>query len=135
MPRDLASSLVSALDAFFSRPTVAMTYWRPKRGSRPFRVDLSASCLGYDFPMKEFRLNSFVAEECDLNNLYNVLNILGFWFCNELEYDLPLGQVDKLARFDGRLYKSEYEPFIIRRLEEKGIDLKSRVRDLRELSA
>jgi len=134
MPRDQAKSLVTALDSFFSRPTIALTYWKPRKESRSFRVDLSASSLGYRFPMKEFKLNTFISEECDLSVLKEVLNNLGFWFCNELEYNLPLSQADRLARFDSKLYKSQYEPFIVRRLQEHGIDLKSRVRDLREMS-
>jgi len=64
-----------------------------------------------------------------------VLNHLGFWFCNDIEYDIPLKQADVLARFDRGLYTSKYEPFIIRRLERAGLDVRGRRRVLREVGA
>ncbi|MCD6263391.1 hypothetical protein J7L60_03150, partial [Candidatus Bathyarchaeota archaeon] len=135
LPGEEAERVVSALEAFFSRPPVAVTYWRPHRGARPFRLDISASSLGYGFPMKEIRRNAFVAEGRGLDAVREVLDHLGFWFCNPLEYNLPLRQADRLARFDRRLYASRYEPFIIKRMEERGVTLLSRVRDLREVVA
>jgi len=135
LPGEEAERVVSALEAFFSRPPVAVTYWRPRRGARPFRLDISASSLGYGFPMKEIRRNAFVVEGRGLDAVREVLDHLGFWFCNPLEYNLPLRQADRLARFDRQLYASRYEPFIIKRMEERGVTLLSRVRDLREVVA
>ena len=72
-------------------------------------------------------------EDCDLNVLREVLDQLSFCFCNDVEYNLPLHQADKLARFDRQLYASRYEPFLVKRMEEMGIVLRRRVRDLREV--
>lgn len=133
LPKKLAERVVAALDGFFSRPPVALTYWQPRRGGRSFRVDLSGSSLGYSSSMKEIRRNTFVAEDCDLHVLREVVDHLGFCFCNDLEYNIPLHQADRLARFDRQLYASRYEPFLVKRMEERGVLLRSRVRDLREV--
>lgn len=135
LPKEPAERTVSALKGFFSRPAMALTYWQPHQGARPFRVDVSAPSLGYRFPMEEIRRNTFVAEDCDLSLLREVFDYLGFWFCNDLEYNLPLHHADRLARFDRRLYTSRYEPFVVGRMEQRGINLRIRVRDLREVTA
>jgi hypothetical protein len=130
-----AERVISALRAFFRHPGVAVTYWRPSRGARPFRVDVSAAALGYRQPWEERKRNMFVEEHRHLSDLERVLNHLGFWFCNEVEYNLPLHQADMIARFDRGLYRSKYEPFIVRRLEEAGFDVRGRRRTLREVGA
>ncbi|MFQ6052625.1 MAG: DNA double-strand break repair nuclease NurA [Candidatus Bathyarchaeia archaeon] len=130
-----AERVISALRAFFRHPGVAVTYWRPIRGARPFRVDVSAAALGYRQPWEERKRNMFVEEGRHLSDLERVLNHLGFWFCNEVEYNLPLHQADMIARFDRGLYRSKYEPFIVRRLEEAGFDVRGRRRTLREVGA
>jgi hypothetical protein len=132
LPREVAERVIAALEGFFSRPAVALTYWRPRRDGRAFRVDISGSSLGYGTPMMETTQNTFVAEDCDLRALREVLDYLKFCFCNDVEYNISLHQADKLARFDRQLYASRYEPFLIKRLEERGIVLRRRVRDLRE---
>jgi len=134
LSKELAERVVAALEGFFSRPPVALTYWQPRRGARPFRVDISGSSLGYSSSMKEISKNTFVAEDRDLSILREIVNHLGFCFCNDLEYNLPLRQADRLARFDHQLYASRYEPFLVKRMEERGIVLRSRVRDLREVT-
>jgi len=129
-----AERAVSALKAFFNCLGVAVTYWKPTRDARPFRVDISASALGDRTPWKERKRNMFVEEDLDLSGLERVLNHLGFWFCNEVEYNIPLRHADMLARFDRPLYQSKYEPFIIKRLERAGIDIVGKRRVLREVS-
>ncbi len=52
-----------------------------------------------------------------------VLDHINYWYCNDVEYNLPLKQADQLAHFDWRLYTEKYEPFIIRILEEAGLDI------------
>jgi hypothetical protein len=66
-------------------------------------------------------------------NLEKVLNHLGHWFCNEVEYNIPLKQADTLARFDRDLYRRKYEPFIVKRLEEAGLDVTGKRRTMREI--
>ena len=130
-----AETAISALRAFFDCPGVAVTYWKPMPKARPFRVDISAAALGYTGPWERRRKNMFVGLDRDLSALEVVLNHLGFWFCNDIEYDIPLKQADVLARFDRGLYTSKYEPFIIRRLERAGLDVRGRRRVLREVGA
>lgn len=130
-----AERAVSALRAFFGIPGVAVTYFRPMNGVRPLRVDVSASTLGYDKPWEDRKRNEFMGGDLDLSLLKGVLNHLGFWFCNEVEYNLPLHHADMLARFDRALYESKYEPLIIRRLSDAGLDVTGRRRTLREVGA
>ena len=66
-------------------------------------------------------------------NLEKVLNHLGHWFCNEVEYNIPLKQADTLAHFDRDLYHRKYEPFIVRRLEEAGLDVEGKRREKRNI--
>jgi hypothetical protein len=134
LSKEVAERVIAALEGFFSRPAVALTYWRPRRDGRAFRVDISGSSLGYGTPMMEARRNTFVAEDYDLRTLKEVLDQLRFCFCNDVEYNLPLHQADRLARFDRQLYASRYEPFLIKRMAERGIVLRSRVRELREVT-
>jgi len=128
-----AGQVVSALKSFFDRPGIAVTYWKPTPDARPFRVDISASTLGHNEAWEEMRNNGFVDMGCDLSGLERVLNHLGFWFCNEVEYNIPLHRADMLARFDRRLYQNKYEPFIISRLRQAGIDVEGRRRTMREV--
>jgi len=134
LSRELAERVVSALEGFFSRPPVAITYWKPRRDGRPFRVDISGSSLGKTMSMKDVKSNMFVEEDCDLRMLREVLDNLAFCFCNNVEYNIPLRQADLLARFDRQLYMSCYEPFLLNRMKERGIVLRSRVRELREVT-
>lgn len=131
--QEQASKVIDSLKNFFDCPGVAVTYWKPTRHSRPFRVDISASELGYDDPWEAMKGDQFIGEGGDLAQLETVLDHLGHWFCNDVEYNLPLMQADILARFDRRLYTSKYEPFIIRRLEQAGLDVRATRRVLREM--
>lgn len=128
-----AERVIFALKAFFACPGVAMTYWKPTLDGSPLRVDVSASALGYADPWEKRGRNIFAGDGCDLRMVERVLNHLGFWFCNEVEYNLPLHQADRLARFDRTLYRSKYEPFIISRLERAGLEVSGRRRALREV--
>ena len=130
-----AGRVESALKAFFACSGVAVTYWKPARDARPFRVDISAATLGYNESWKRRKRNMFVDEGCDLSGLERVLNHLGYWFCNDVEYNIPLRHADLLARFDRPLYESKYQPFIIRRLEQAGLDVTGRRRVLREVGS
>ena len=129
-----AERAVSALKAFFASPGVAVTYWKPARNARPFRVDVSAAALGYVEPWEGRNRNAFVEEDRDLSSLKLALDHLGHWFCNDLEYNIPLRHADTLARFDRALYESKYRPFIVRRLEHAGLDVEGGRRYLREAS-
>lgn len=133
LPEEIADRVISALRAFFGCPAVAVTYWKPEPRSRPFRVDLAASELGRTGPWIGQERNSFLGEGCDLGPLETVLNHLGHWFCNDVEYNVPLKQADVLARFDRGLYTSKYEPFIVGRLERAGVDIRGARRALREV--
>ena len=127
-----AHNVIGSLTGFFDCPGVAVTYWKPTRDGRPFRVDISASELGYDEPWGAKEGDRLIGEDRDLNPLEGVLNHLGFWFCNDVEYNIPMRQTDILARFDRNLYASKYEPFIVRRLEQAGLDVRATRRVLRE---
>ena len=128
-----AERVEAALKAFFDCPGVAVTYWRPARDARPFRVDISPAGIGYRESWGRRKRNVFVEDGRDLSGLEGVLNHLGFWFCNDVEYNLPLRHADMLARFDRPLYESKYQPFIIRRLEHAGLNVTGRRRDLRKV--
>jgi len=128
-----AEPMVRALGGFFKCPGVAVTYWKPSEKARPFRVDVSASWLGYSDPWDKRRSNEFVDAEADLKPMEQVLNHLGYWHVNPIEYNVPLKQADMLARFDRELYRQKYEPFIVKRLERAGLLVTDSRRDIREI--
>jgi len=127
-----SGEMLKRINDFFALPPIVLTYWIPYKGGTPFRFDISGSALDYVEPSDCFRRNMFVEDNRDLSSIKRLLDHLNFWFCNLVEYNIPLRQSDRLARFDRALYKSRYEPFIIKSMERFGIKLKSRVRDLRE---
>jgi hypothetical protein len=133
IPPETAEAVVTSLQAFFGSPGVAVTYWRPRGDARPFRVDLAASSLGHPEPWIEVEGDAFLEPDHDPEPLKRTLNHLAHWYCNDVEYNLPLKQADTLARFDRALYTSKYEPFIVRRLEEAGLDIRGTRRALREV--
>ena len=126
---DIATRIKEAMKGFFKTTGVATTYWKPGPKARPFRVDVLANLLGYPEAWNSHTRNMFLAPN---PNLEKVLNHLGHWFCNEVEYNIPLKQADTLAHFDRELYHRKYEPFIIRRLEEAGLDVEGKRRSKRE---
>jgi hypothetical protein len=128
-----SSKIRASIQAFFKSPGVASLYWKPTPKGRPFRVDVLASCIGRDEAWETHTRNLFI-EGYDRENVQKVLNHLSYWFCNEVEYNVPLKQADTLARFDRNLYKRKYEPFIVRELEEAGLDVTGTRRELREIS-
>lgn len=128
-----AEPMVRALGGFFKCPGVAVTYWKPSEKARPFRVDVSASWLGYSDPWDKWKSNEFVDAEADMKPMEQVLNHLGYWHVNPIEYNVPLKQADMLARFDRELYRQKYEPFIVKRLERAGLLVTDSRRDIREI--
>jgi len=132
LEKEMAAAVREALESFFTSPGVLTTYWRPTPKAAPFRVDIIASSLGHPEPWRQRERNLLLEEETDMAPLEKVLNHLGYWFCNDVEYNLPLKQADTLARFDRDLYTRKYEPFIIRRLKEAGRDVTGTRRMMRE---
>ena len=128
-----ADPMIRALEGFFKCPGVAVTYWKPSDKARPFRVDVSASWLGHSDPWDRLKSNMFVDPGTDLKPLEMVLNHLGYWYVNPIEYNVPLRQADMLARFDRELYRQKYEPFIVKRLERAGLLVTDSRRDIREI--
>ena len=128
-----SEKVVKALSSFFKCPGIALTYWKPVESCRPFRVDVSASCLGLPEPWGGGTGNRFVDASTSMKLFEKVLNHLSYWFVNQVEYNMPLKQADMLARFDRELYRRKYEPFIVKRLEELGLLITDSRRDLREL--
>ena len=126
----LATRVKASIAEFFSAPGVAATYWKPRQKGRPFRVDVLANLLGRPEAWTNHTRNMFIEKN---PNLEKVLNHLGHWFCNEVEYNIPLKQADTLARFDRDLYRRKYEPFIVKRLEEAGLDVTGKRRTMREI--
>jgi hypothetical protein len=125
----IATRVKEAMKGFFTAPGVAAIYWKPGPDARPFRVDVLANLLGRPEAWNSHTRNMFL----DPNpNIEKVLNHLRHWFCNEVEYNIPLKQADMLARFDRDLYHRKYEPFIIHRLEEAGLDVEGKRRSKRE---
>ncbi|MFP3950793.1 MAG: DNA double-strand break repair nuclease NurA [Candidatus Bathyarchaeia archaeon] len=128
-----AEELSDAFKRLFNAPSIAVFYWKPGSRHRPFRIDILASSLGHSEPCRDVRDNRFVGAYTDLREVERVLNHLGYWFCNDVEYNIPLKQADTLARFDRRLYRSKYEPFIIDMLERAGMRIRGRRRIQREV--
>jgi len=120
LPTEKAENIVKSLEKFFDCPGVATTVWKPTPKSRSFRVDITADSLGHIEPWIDQQGNSFTDT---MKPLEKVLDHLNYWYCNDVEYNIPLKQADQLAHFDRRLYTQKYEPFIIRRLEEAGLDI------------
>lgn len=132
-PEPTAGNVIASLESFFGLPGVATVYWRPQPGARPFRIDLTAHTLGHPEPWGRKKGNDLIEPGWDPAPLRAVLDHLGHWYCNDVEYNIPLKQADTLARFDRNLYKLKYEPYIIRRLEQAGVDIAGTRRNLREM--
>jgi hypothetical protein len=128
---DRANPIIQELQGFFNCPGVAVSYWKPRKDDRPFRIDVSASWLGYPEPWQS-KGNRFIDADYNLKPFEMILNHLGYWHVNPIEYNIPLKHVDMLARFDRELYKQKYEPFIVKRLKEAGLQVMDSRRDLRE---
>jgi hypothetical protein len=135
IPEPTAGNTIASIEAFFSLPGVATTYWRPQPSARPFRIDLTAHTLGHPEPWGRKKGNTLLELGWDSKPLRGVLDHLGHWYCNDVEYNIPLKQADILARFDRNLYKRKYEPYIIRRLEQAGVDIAGTRRNLREMES
>lgn len=131
LDKETSKKMKESFEAFFGCPGVATVYWKPSKKARVFRVDLLSSMLGDNEPWSTKKrnelMNYYYKEEVE-----KILYHLNYWYCNDVEYNLPLKQADILARFDRKLYRDKYEPFIIRRLEEAGLDVKGTRRMLRE---
>ncbi len=128
LEEETATRVKRTIRGFFSAPGVAAIYWKPSAKARPFRVDVLANLLGRPEAWNSHTRNMFT----DPNpNLEKVLNHLNHWFCNEVEYNIPLKQADTLAHFDRDLYKRKYEPFIVHRLEDAGLDVEGKRREKR----
>ena len=134
LPRETAEKVTSSLRRFFQSPPVAVTYWRPTPSSRPFRLDIAGHSLGRREPWGSSGGNALL-ETPDRGPLEGVVNHLHHWYCNDVEYNVPMKQADILAHFDRNLYTTKYEPFIISRLERAGVDVKGTRRNLREMRA
>lgn len=128
LEEETATRVKRAVRGFFSAPGVAAIYWKPSAKARPFRVDVLANLIGRPEAWNSHTRNMFTDQN---PNLEKVLNHLNHWFCNEVEYNIPLKQADTLAHFDRDLYRRKYEPFIVRRLEEAGLDVEGKRREKR----
>lgn len=134
LPRETADTVIASLRRFFKSPPVAVTYWKPTPSSRPFRVDIAGHSLGRSEPWGASGGNAFL-EAPDHGALEGVVDHLHHWYCNDVEYNVPLKQADMLAHFDRNLYTTKYEPFIISRLKRAGVDVMGTRRNLREMGA
>jgi hypothetical protein len=134
LPRETAEKISTSLRRFLISPPVAVSYWKPTPGSRPLRVDIAGHSLGHSEPWGSSGGNVLI-EAPDRGALEGVVDHLHHWYCNEVEYNVPLKQADILARFDRNLYTTKYEPFIISRLERAGVDVIGTRRNLREMGA
>jgi hypothetical protein len=130
LPRETSDTVIASLRRFFKSPPVAVSYWKPAKGSRPFRVDVAGHSLGRSEPWGSSGGNAFL-EAPDHGPLEGVVDHLHHWYCNDVEYNVPLKQADMLAHFDRNLYTTKYEPFIISRLERAGVDVKMTRRNQR----
>ena len=131
---EIKEFMITSLRNFLDCPPVAVTYWKPTKISRPFRVDIAGHSLGRSEPWDSSKENTFF-EVPDNRALQGILNHLHHWYCNDVEYNIPLKQADTLARFDRNLYSTKYEPFIISRLERAGVNVMGTRRNLREVEA
>lgn len=134
LPRETADTVIASLRRFFKSPPVAVTYWKPTPSSRPFRVDIAGHSLGRSEPWGASGGNALL-ETPDHGALEGVVDHLHHWYCNDVEYNVPLKQADMLAHFDRNLYTTKYEPFIISRLKRAGVDVMGTRRNLREMGA
>jgi hypothetical protein len=134
LPRETADTVIASLRRFFQSPPIAVSYWKPTSGSRPFRVDVAGHSLGRNEPWGSTGRNALL-DALDHGALKAAVDHLHQWYCNDVEYNIPLKQADALARFDRNLYTTKYEPFIISRLERAGVDVMGTRRNLREMAA
>ncbi|MEE8355022.1 MAG: DNA double-strand break repair nuclease NurA [Candidatus Bathyarchaeia archaeon] len=132
LPRETADTVIASLRRFFRSPPVAVTYWKPAKASRPFRVDVAGHSLGRSEPWGASGGNAFL-EAPDHGALEGVVDHLHHWYCNDVEYNVPMKQADMLAHFDRKLYTTKYEPFIISRLKKAGVDVSLTRRNQRDM--
>jgi hypothetical protein len=125
--------IIQAINKYFEIPPIVLTYWKPTPTTSPFRIDIAGHSLDQHEPHLNLKGNILIEQTSVLKPLERILNHLGHWYCNDIEYNLPLKQADTLAHFDRNLYTTKYEPFIIKRLEEAGLDISGSRRALREV--
>ena len=128
---ETARRIEEAMRGILSQPGVASIVFRPQPEARPLRVDFLSNLIGYHEPWGSYDVDRFIGDGRPLTELERLLDHLAYWFCNEVEYNIPLYQADLIARFDRGLYESRYEPLIVKRLEEAGLTIISRRRRLR----
>ena len=97
-------------------------------------LDVLSHIFGYNEPWTLITDNTLVEGAVDVRPLERLLDHLSYWYLNDVEYNLPLKQADTLARFDRNLYVTKYEPSIIKRLKQAGLDIKGTRRNLREMN-
>ncbi|MEM3712155.1 MAG: DNA double-strand break repair nuclease NurA [Thermoproteota archaeon] len=123
--------VLHALDEYFSNPPIALTYWRPKKGLRAYRVDVPSSLLGYDDASGSLSGDVFT-DDSGVENakaIFSVLNLLH----QEPHIVQPLAEVDQIARLSKGFYKDSYEPVIVEELKRRGFKASPRRRSIRDI--
>ncbi|MEM3659666.1 MAG: DNA double-strand break repair nuclease NurA [Thermoproteota archaeon] len=122
--------VLEALDAYFSNPPVALTYWRPSMSPWVYRVDVPSSILGYGDAGGSLSGDLFIGDSGveKAKNIFCVLNRLQ----QEPHAVHPLAEVDSIARLSRSVYKDAYEPVVVEELRRRGFKASPRRRSIRD---
>lgn len=121
--------LRTALDELYSQPPIAISYWKNRPGSMTCRIDVPSALLGQGMKAGDLNENK-LADEPAASLMSGIVGKLN-WLSQSGSV-APLTEVDAIVRLDRRLYRSSYEPLIIRELSSKGHGArltKRRIRD------
>jgi len=127
---DKLSSLIDALDSFYTQPPIAVFYWKPRPELGVYRVDLPSNLLGYEGSCGNLSEDTFT-DNRGLEAVQSVVATLN-WLSHEPYVVNPLTEVDTVVRLDRRLYKQVYEPVITEELRKKGFRVNPRKRIVRD---
>lgn len=122
--------LRTALDQLYSQPPIAISYWKNRPGSITYRLDVPSNLLGQGVKTGDLNENK-LADEPAANLMSGIVAKLN-WLSQKGGSVTALTEVDAIVRLDRRLYRSSYEPLIIKELSNKGHSVrltKRRIRD------
>jgi len=124
------ASAIGALDEYYSRSPIAISYWKARPELGVYRVDIPSNLLGYDGRCGDLQEDRLAGdnEEPHARRVMAALN----WLSHEPYVVNPLTDVDTVVRLDRGLYKRAYEPVIIEELTRRGFNVNPRRRSVRD---
>lgn len=125
------TGVLNGLDNYFTKPPIALTYWKPRQATGVYRVDITSNLLGNEGAGGDLSEDTFT-DDVGIAKAKSIVGMLNY-VSREPYVVNPLTEVDAIVRLDRALYKQAYEPIIIEELRRKGFGINLRKRGLRDL--